>query len=307
MRTLRFKHVDAFTSKPFAGNYAGVVLDADSLTDAEMQQIARETNMPETAFILSPTVDGANIRIRWFSPSSEVPLCGHATIASFHALAEDGAAGMNENGQHYFKVQTKSGVLTVCVEKNFHGIQVEFTLPLPRFSVKKKLPGGFLKSLGLAKDDLHPSLPVVRDQYLYIPVKGLRTLRKITPDPEVLGKLTRTLRVLGVSLFTLETVEKTSAVHSRFFAPELGIVEDPVTGSANGPLGVYLYSYVLPAGIRLAYRDLPDNQLEYIGEQGDEIHRAGRVKIRLRLRQSAVEAVSIAGEAITIVHGSISI
>jgi phenazine biosynthesis protein PhzF family len=96
MKTYRIKIVDAFTKKPFAGNPAGVVLDAGGLTDAQMQLIAREVNCPETAFILPATERDANLRIRWFSPMSEVPLCGHATIASFHALARRGV-GRNEH------------------------------------------------------------------------------------------------------------------------------------------------------------------------------------------------------------------
>src|SRR5512142_258094 len=119
MRNYRVKHVAAFTIHPFSGNPAGVVLDAKGLNDDEMQKMAREKNLPETAFILPPSLKGADLQIRWFSPTMEIPLCGHATIASFHALAEEGLEGMSTQGQHYFKLQTKSGILPVRVEKNF--------------------------------------------------------------------------------------------------------------------------------------------------------------------------------------------
>jgi PhzF family phenazine biosynthesis protein len=115
------------------------------------------------------------------------------------------------------------------------------------------------------------------------------------------------MKLNGVCLFTLETKEKNSAVHSRFFAPNYGINEDPVTGSANGPLGCYLQKYVLSAGYPVVCRELSDSRLEFVGEQGDEIHRTGRVKIRVHLRQKEIENISIAGEAVTIMNSILKI
>ncbi|MGB2868032.1 MAG: PhzF family phenazine biosynthesis protein [Bacteroidota bacterium] len=305
MKPYRIKHVDAFTRTPFTGNYAGVVLDADGLSDEQMHLIAREKNVPETAFILSPTVKDADIRIRWFTPQEEVPLCGHATIAGFHALAEEGMAGMKPEGQHYFRLQTKSGILNVRVEKNFRGITVEFELPLPAFKVRKNLPAVMFKALGITAKDLEKKMPVVSESYLYIPLKKLATLESLKPDFPLLIKASKLLKVLGVSLLTLDTVEKGSSVHSRFFAPAVGINEDPVTGSANGPIGVYLYNYAARAGFSVRHRDLADGRIEYVGEQGDEVDRPGRVKIRLRLNNAIPESVCVAGEAITVMDSTL--
>jgi PhzF family phenazine biosynthesis protein len=272
-----------------------------------MQLIAREMNHPETAFILPATDRDANLRIRWFSPMSEVPLCGHATIASFHALAEEGMEGMSTNGQHYFRLQTKSGILAVRVEKNFYDTTIEFELPAPKFKVKKKLPAAMLRALNLTAKEIKKDLPVVTDLYLYIPVNGLAVIEKIKPDFSALTNELKKMKLNGVSLFSLETKEKDSAVHSRFFAPNYGINEDPVTGSANGPLGCYLQKFVLSAGYPVVCRELSDGKLEFIGEQGDEIHRTGRVKIRVHLQQKEIENVSIAGEAVTIMNSIIKI
>lgn len=307
MKTLKIKHVNAFTTKPFAGNPAGVVLEAAGLTDAQMQNIGREMNLPETAFILPPTEKEANLQIRWFSPTSEIPLCGHATVASFHALAEEGMEGMQTNGQHYFRLQTKSGILSVRVEKNFYAITVEFELPIPNFKPKKKLPPALLKSLGISLKEVRRDLPTVANNYLYIPVKRLATLEKMKPEFQALGKEMTKLKIIGLSVFSLETKEKISAVHSRFFAPTIGINEDPVTGSANGPLGVYLYKYALNAGIQVPYRELADGRWEFVGEQGDVLGRTGRVKIRLRLKQNTVEDMSIAGEAVTVMNSTLNL
>ena len=307
MKSIRIKHVDAFTKKPFTGNYAAVVVDANGLSDEEMHLIAREMNVSETAFILQPSIADADIQIRWFTPSSEVPLCGHATVAGFHALAEESMAGMTTNGQHYFKLQTKSGILPVRVEKNFHGIAVEFDLPKPRFSLKKKIPPALISALRLSKKEIALNLPTAADAYLYLPVKGLKILQSIRPDYEALENILKHLKAQGICVFSLETVEKTSAVHSRFFAPGLGVQEDPVTGSANGPLGVYLSTYAMKAGYAVVCRELADGRVEFIGEQGDTIGRPGRVKIRLRYHKKSFEKVSIEGEAVTVWNGTMEI
>jgi PhzF family phenazine biosynthesis protein len=272
-----------------------------------MQMIAREINVSETAFILPATQKGADLQVRWFTPSAEVPLCGHATIASFHALAEEGMAGMKPEGQHYFRIQTRSGILAVRVEKNFRGIGVELELPLPKFQTKRKLPSLLLESLTLRSRDVTDELPIVVDSYAYIPIKKLAKLENLKPEFKLLEHATKSAKVLGVSVFTLETIEKSSSVHSRFFAPAVGINEDPVTGSANGPLGVYLFQFVSAAEIGVASRELADGRIEYIGEQGDELERPGRVRIRVRGKNNIAESVSIAGEAVTVMDATIKL
>jgi trans-2,3-dihydro-3-hydroxyanthranilate isomerase len=307
MKTYRIKTVDAFTRTPFAGNPAGVVLDARGLTDSQMQLIAREMNYSETAFVLPATERDANLRIRWFTPKSEVPLCGHATIASFHALAEEGLEGMSTNGQHYFRLQTKRGILPIRVEKNFYDTSVEFELPLPKFKIKKNISLTMLHALGLSKKEIKKDLPVVTDLDFYIPVNSIAVLEKIKPDFPSLAQELNKMKTDGVCLFSLETKEKNSSVHSRFFAPNYGIDEDPVTGSANGPLGCYLKKYVISAGYSVAHRELSDGRLEFIGEQGDEIKRIGRVRIRVQCMKKDIESVSICGEAVTIMNATFKI
>jgi trans-2,3-dihydro-3-hydroxyanthranilate isomerase len=307
MKTYRVKHVDAFTTHPFSGNPAGVVVEAKGLSDEEMQLLAREKNLPETAFVLPATEKGADLQIRWFSPSVEVKLCGHATIASFHALAEEGLEGMGTQGQHYFKLQTKSGILSVRVEKNFQGTTIEFELPVPGFRARRALPASMMKALGLQSSDLDHRLPIVVHHDVFVPIRKLKKLQSLSPDFNSLKVASMKEKMRGVCLFTLETVEKTSAVHSRFFAPALGIAEDPVTGSANGPLGAYLCQFVHSKGIPYARRELSDGRCEMIGEQGFAIKRPGHVKIRVKCEDDKVESVSIAGEAVTVMNSIITL
>lgn len=300
MKTYLIKHVNAFTDKPFSGNPAGVVLDARGLTDVRMQAVAREMNLSETAFVLPPTLKNADLQLRWFTPQVEVPLCGHATIAAFHALATEGMAGMKSSGTYRFRVQTKSGVLGVVVEKKFSAPVIEFQIPLPTFKRLDRVPGALLRSLGISAGDVESRLPFVRQSYLYLPLRKLSTITSMKPDFKALLRVLRETRTLGVCIFSLKVIEKSSAVHSRFFAPAAGIDEDPVTGSSNGPLGWYLYSYAIPAGYSIPSFILPDGRVEFIGEQGDGIGRKGRVKIRLRVSGEGVEHLSIAGEAVTV-------
>jgi PhzF family phenazine biosynthesis protein len=305
MKNYQLKHVDAFTGEAFAGNPAGVVLDARGLTRGNMQAIAREMNLSETAFILPPTVKDADLQIRWFTPAVEVPLCGHATIASFHALAEEGLYGMRRAGMYHFRLQTKSGVLAIAVEKKFLGTIVEFQLPIPRFRPHKKVPLALLKGIGVRPSDVEPRLPFVSASYLYLPLRKLSTIRSLQPDYPRIVAVSKATRTLGVCVFCLDTVEESSAVHSRFFAPAAGITEDPVTGSANGPLGAYLYRYAIPADFPIPSFLMPDGRIEFIGEQGDEIARRGRVKIRLTVSGHGVKQVAIAGEAVTMMDSTL--
>lgn len=302
MKRVTVNHVNAFTSVPFAGNPAGVVVDARGLTEERMQLIARELALPETAFVLPPTLRSADLQIRWFTPAVEVPLCGHATVAAFHALAEEGMHGMRQNGEHHFALQTKSGVLSIVVNKRARGTSVEFYLPVPSFSPVGTRSAALLKALGLARRDLHPRLPIVKgNRIAYVPVRRKQVLWGLKPDMNALGAVSRSMGIIGVSVVTLQTVEPSSAFHSRFFAPAAGIPEDPVTGSANGPLGVYSFRYAMRlAGIPLPSFRLDDGRLEFVGEQGDRIDRPGRVKVRLEIGKGRVRDVSIAGEAVTL-------
>jgi PhzF family phenazine biosynthesis protein len=280
-------------------------MEAVGLSDTEMQMIAREKNLSETAFVLPATLKAADLQIRWFTPANEVPLCGHATIASFHALAEEGMHGMGPQGQHYFRLQTKSGILSVRVEKNFQGITVEFELPLPNLKVRKSLDRALTCALGLKMKDLDRRFPIVSESYVYVPVKKLSSIRNLKPEMSSVLNISKKAKVLGISVFTLETEDKASSVHSRFFAPSVGINEDPVTGSANGPLGAYLFKEVMPKNIQVPNRQLSDGRIEFVGEQGTEMGRPGLVKTRLLISGAAIRSLSIAGDAVTVLNSTI--
>ncbi|HXF99961.1 MAG TPA: PhzF family phenazine biosynthesis protein, partial [Bacteroidota bacterium] len=267
----------------------------------QMQFVAREMAVPETAFILPPTKPDADLRIRWFSAETEVPLCGHATIASFHAMAEEGLYNMNDPGRYTFQVETLSGILPVRVDKLPTHVEVFFGLPVPEFVRAGQYKLDIMRILNIKLEEFDPRLPIVMTNYLFVPVRRLHTIFAIKPNFFALSQLLTNRKLLGVCVFTTETVERRSSVHSRFFAPNIGINEDPVTGSANGPLGVYLYEQGL-----LDDR-LTGDTISIIGEQGDVIGRKGRVTILLTIRNKAVTSVMVGGRAVTTLEGEMVI
>jgi PhzF family phenazine biosynthesis protein len=297
--TIRVKQVDAFTETPLTGNAAGVVLDAGGLTDEQMQRIAREMSVSETAFILPASTPDADLRIRWFTPTAEVPLCGHATIASFHALAEEHLCNMKQPGSFQFKLETQSGVLPVAVEKGQSSIDVLFGLTIPQFTRVGQYKLDVMRILNISIEEFENRLPLVATNYLYVPIRRLHTLFSMKPNFFPMMQFLANRNLLGICVFTTETVDRTSSVHSRFFAPAVGINEDPVTGSANGPLGVYLFEHgdLKPTG----------DTIRIVGEQGDVIGRKGRVSILMKIQDGKVASLSIGGRAVTIFEGDLVI
>lgn len=214
---LKIFQVDAFTEKPFAGNPAGVCILPEPRDDAWMQNVAREMNLSETAF-LQRRGDGFNLR--WFTPTVEVDLCGHATLASAHTLWEQGVIRPEDAARFH----TRSGLLTA--QRQGEWIELDFpSLPDKR----SKVPPGLPKALGTK-----PKY-VGRSRFDYIvEVSSERTVRKLKPDFTRLSALP----IRGLIVTAKATTEPYDFV-SRFFAPRAGINEDPVTGSAHCVLGPF--------------------------------------------------------------------
>jgi PhzF family phenazine biosynthesis protein len=297
MAKIHIMHVDAFTTTPQTGNPAGVVLEAKHLSEQQMQSIAREMNLSETAFILPPTKPDADLKIRWFTPTTEVPLCGHATIASFHALAQVGKLGMGKDGNYNFRLETASGILPVEVTKEDHHTSIMFGLKIPSFERVLHYKIDVVRVIDLQLSDFDNRFPLLRTDYLYVGVKRLHTLFTMKPDFLGLAHFLTVRKLSGVCVFTMETVDRDSKVHSRFFAPNCGINEDPVTGSAHGPLAVHLFD--------TGFLEMRDGQCTFQGEQGDAIGRRGRVQVELLVDENKPTSVRIGGNAVVVLEGEL--
>ncbi|MFZ0456107.1 MAG: PhzF family phenazine biosynthesis protein [Ignavibacteriaceae bacterium] len=286
-KQIEIYQIDAFTNKSFEGNPAGVSF-GDNLTDSEMQKIAKEMNLAETAFLSkSPNAD---YNLRWFTPAVEVELCGHATIASLHFLKEK---KLLENNTE-IKFETRSGILNCKVENGFYFMQI------PVFSMKE-FDGNkeeVINALNINKNSLDNNVPfiIAENGYLYIYLKNLTDLHNLQPDFKELKNITKIKNEFNcVAVFTLETVDKESFAHSRFFAPYYGIDEDPVTGSANGPFILVLN--------KLNFIKNPGNEITLIFEQGDVLSRRGRVKVRYNQTNNEL---NISGQAVTVLKGALT-
>jgi PhzF family phenazine biosynthesis protein len=256
--------VDAFTEAPFAGNPAAVCLLSQAPADAWMQRVGAEMNLSETAFLL-PLADG--YRLRWFTPAAEVELCGHATLASAHVLWETGRLKPSEQARFH----THSGLLTV--ERGPGGMTMDFPArPAQTSREWDDLPGVLGVSATFVGKNGMDCLVVAADE------KAVRAAR---PDFARLAAYP----VRGVIL-TARSDNPAYDFVSRFFAPAVGVAEDPVTGSAHCCLAPYW------AG-RLDKRDL-------VGYQASA--RGGVVRVGVR-----GDRVLLGGRAVTVLRGELCV
>lgn len=237
MKMVSVYEIRAFTEEQVGGNSAGVVLEAGELdlSERDMQQIASEMGFSETAFVFPS--ENADYRLRFFTPSNEVELCGHATIATFWLLQHLGRL----NGQWDLSQETAAGILQIQVT----GQEILMTQKAPEFGPILE-PDEILWSLGLSESSLMPGLPVqivstgLKD--ILIPVESETCLQTLQPDLDEIRRISEALGVVGYHVFTLAGEEGTTA-RCRNFAPLYGIDEESATGTSNGALAAYLSAY----------------------------------------------------------------
>ena len=273
---VRVLHVDAFAPRPGMGNPAGVVLDADGLSDAAMQAIARAVGFSETAFVLPSRV--ASLRLRYFTPGHEVDRCGHATVGSFVALHRYGrlpGAGFPRR----LTVETGAGLLPVTVELGGAGEPLVIMAQAPaQFESFAGDRAALARGLGIAPDDLRADLPILYGSTglwtLVVPVQGLGAMRRMRPLTVDFPSVLTERPGASIHPFCLETIHPDTQLHARHFSsPRSGTVEDPVTGTASGVLGAYYWEFI--------EADAPSPLLV---EQGHEIGRDGRVRVWVERR-----------------------
>jgi PhzF family phenazine biosynthesis protein len=287
-RTYNICQIDAFTDGPFNGNPAGVMFAGDLKTE-EMQLIAKEMNLSETAFLSESNL--ADYKLRWFTPQVEVKLCGHATIASLHFLREN---EIIKEGQK-ITFETLSGILACKNEQGRSFMQI----PVPELTVYNGEKEEILSALGVSIEDadMETDWIILPSGYLYLKLKKLETLGGLKPDFKKLSKISVPgFGMPELAVYTLETIDEGSFVHSRFFAPGYGIDEDPVTGSANGPMLMVLE--------KLGFVKFENEVTSLVFEQGDFVGRAGRVTVEYN---KTLKELFISGRAVTVIKGNIAL
>jgi len=293
MKQLHYCLVDVFTNQPFGGNQLAVFPDARGLTPEMMQALAKELNLSESAFVL-PAQDGASdYRVRFFTPAVELPMAGHPTVGTAFVLAYQGMIQLVEP-ETTITFEEGVGVVPVTLstrEGQLHLIQMR--QPLPTFGPVFTEPEAIAQMLSLDPALLDTALPLevvsCGVPFLFVPIKSLEAVRAIRFRLDIWERVLRDFAALHVFVFTQEVIHPDSTVHSRMFAPAMGIAEDPATGAASGPLGCYLVRHGLVQPARTGSSQM-------VSEQGFELGRPSLVQVKIELDGQHITDVSIGGQ-----------
>lgn len=256
---MNIKLVKAFTKDLRQGNPAGVVLNAQHISDDKMQKIAHELNYSESAFVLPSKK--ADYKVRFFTPETEVDYCGHATIATYYKLFQ-----LKENQDKSSLTQeTKAGVFTV--QKTEDGM-IKMIQKQPNFLETENDKDLLATILGTAPDMMHSNLPaqVVATNVpkLIVPIVTVEALRSLKPNYSKVSEYTQTHEAKGIYCFTISEFTGHNLV-ARHFNPAIGIDEDPATGTAAGPLACYVDKHFY----KRALKQIIINQGMWMGKSSD--------------------------------------
>ncbi|MBO0789569.1 MAG: PhzF family phenazine biosynthesis protein [Ktedonobacteraceae bacterium] len=293
MKHLPYVLVDVFTNQPFGGNQLAVFPDARGLTPQVMQALAKELNLSESAFVLPAQDVTADYRVRFFTPAVEVPMAGHPTIGTAFVLASEGMVQF-VSPETILTFEEGVGMVPVTLsirDEQLHAIQMR--QPLPTFGPVFVDREAIAQMLSLDPARLDSTLPLevvsCGVPFLFVPVKSLEAIRAIRFRLDVWERVLREFAAPHVFVFTQEVVLPDSTVHSRMFAPAMGIAEDPATGAASGPLGCYLMRYGL-------VRQTGAGRYQMVSEQGFEIGRPSFVQVQIEHDGRSFTGVSIGGQ-----------
>jgi len=300
MKKLITYQIDSFTKEKFKGNPAGVVVNADGLNDYQMQQIARELNNSETAFLFHSDSADCDGVIRYFTPNTEVPICGHATIAAMYAKAIE-----EKLDSCILRFKTKIGILPFEIIKENEDYQILMTQGNFELSdiFDTTITQKMITALGLQKSDLDERCPIqiasTGHSKVMIGIKSREKLNTLSPSYNDLAQLSKEINCNGYFVFTFDSNDQDILTYGRMFAPAIGINEDPVTGNANGPLGGYLVQNNLV--------NFKNNEFEFNGKQGEKIDRLGVIKVKVSIEDNQPTLIQIKGDAVIVFRAEIEI
>jgi trans-2,3-dihydro-3-hydroxyanthranilate isomerase len=287
--------IDAFTRTPLEGNACAVVFDADGLSDAKMQAIAREMNLSETAFVLAPRK--GDCRARYFTPVEEIQFAGHPTIATVFALFASGRFAVEGSGRT-IQLELPVGVIPVDVEFADGDVgNIVMTQNKPDFLAEFE-PADVMPIFGLTPDDARPGsvIQVVSTgtPQLMIPLKDMAALHRATFAADPFESLRQAGGFFSPQLFCLEGFTPKGSTAARHFIPIQG-VEDPFTGSATGGMAAYAWHYGL----------LEDSK--FVAEQGHAMGRPGEARVEVVGDRDDIQSVRVGGGAAEVLRGELSL
>lgn len=272
MRLKRLWQVDAFADRIYRGNPCAVVFDAADLTKDEMQTIAAEMNLAETVFLLPPTVAGADYRVRIFTPRSELPFAGHPTISAAFSVYESLKAAGFGPLPDVLRQECGVGIIPVAVVQNGTGTEFVMTQAKPEFRALSFEREQVATALGCSADDLlDPPAEAASTGiwWMFARLGSAAAVAGARPDMAAISALCREIGITGLGAYSIGATASDCDVKLRCFAPDEGVPEDPVTGSANGCLAALLARNGTLGPAPFSYR----------AEQGTELGRDGRVSV----------------------------
>jgi trans-2,3-dihydro-3-hydroxyanthranilate isomerase len=302
MTSKQFIIADVFTDERFGGNQLAVFTDGSGLDGRTMQNLAREMNYSETTFLLPPE-HGGDYHVRIFTPARELPFAGHPLVGSAFVIAKE---RMEQWSEPLTSLTLETGVGPIHVEVRIENGQpgrTTMTQPLPVVRGSYSKTGELAKALSLDASQIEQTgLPVEiifnGIAVMVVPVTTLTAIRNMKVDSGALERISRDAGASTVLAFARETVLPPSTVHCRVFAPAEGVLEDPATGSANGPLGVYLVRHKLvPA----------EATTKIVSEQGFEMKRPSLLYVDVDVsdKTDEVTGVRVGGDVVISGRGEI--
>jgi len=299
---LNFHTLDVFTGRRFGGNPLAVVLGADGLGAGQMQAVAREFNLSETAFVLKADNPAHSARLRIFTPAAELAFAGHPTVGTAILLAELRAGGADVDQDAIVVLEQGIGTVRVGVRlRRGHAPFAEFDAP------KKPEEHGSLASaerlgaaLGLIPSEIgfenhKPMRFSAGNRFAFVPVATLEAMANARVSPAHWAAAFGGQGLVGAFLYSRQCLHTTSSFHARMFAPDSGIAEDPATGSAAAAF----------AGMVHRFDDLPDGAHRRVIEQGFEMGRPSLINLTLEVHRGALTAVRIGGHAVRVTDGQL--
>ena len=295
MLELEVLKVDVFTDEPLAGNPAAVVLGADALDEMQMRRIATEMALRSTAFVLRSRK--ADIRLRYFTPLSEEPICGHSTIGSIWSLAEQEAFGSSPGGRR--RLETMLGILPFRIENRPDGGRlIWMTQKRPLFSRVEEITE-VASALGIGADKMyHEEFPLSRASTgipcLLVPLRSLQTIEELEPRQDEIIALAHELEVNAIYTYSWNVVDTESTVHARCIAVTPDYHEDPASAMPAGALCSYLVENEF----------VPRERAEsMIVEQGTWLGRHSKIYASIEKRGSSIRKVEVGGSACVTLKG----
>jgi len=295
---LTYYLVDVFSDTQFEGNQLAVFPNPKDISDDSMQKIANEFNLSETTFVFPSDKENCDCKVKIFTPQRELPMAGHPTIGTAFTLLQYGLIEPKNRNYLIFE----EGVGPVKVEFELHNKKpglIFMNQPIPELGSIFSETSQIADLLSLKEENIRSDIPVQvlssGVPFLFVPLNNLDAVKNVKVRIDLLDEALQNFETKQIFVFTMETVRKDSLVHCRMFAPSFGIVEDPATGSAHGPLGAYLVNYGLSNGKR------------FTSEQGFEMARPSLINVEVKHEEGKIINVKVGGNCVMIGKGTLQI